>query len=408
MGGLTNDKKGTAEDRLALLWRRVKEHRIAQWTVGYVAVAYGVQHGVTLTADAYDWPHSITRVSITLLALGVPVAMTLAWYHGERVSRRISGGEMAIVSVLLVLTSLVFYAVLRPAPEEIAARTPVAQEATVTAARAAAATPKGAISVAVLPFLNLSSDKEQEFFSDGMTEEITAALAKVPDLRVVARTSAFEFKGKSIEIEKIGQQLHATHLIEGSVRKAGNRLRITVQLIKAGDGTHIWAEDYDRDLTDVFSVQEDIARAITASLHMTLGLKPGEQLVNARTVDPASHEAYLKAKSLVRLRNVESVGQAIQILEDVVARDPDYAPAWGLLGTAHHFALVNHAAVVRAAVEEARPIVQEHLAKGLAAAQRAITLDPKNADGFLALAYIRFDAGKRLASMDLRDRKSVV
>ena len=129
----------------------------------------------------------------------------------------------------------------------------------------------------MLPFVNLSSDKEQEFFSDGMTEEITAALAKVPDLRVVARTSAFQFKGQNRDIQSIGQQLHATHLIEGSVRKAGNRVRITAQLIKADDGTHIWAENYDRELTDVFAIQEDIARAITTSLRMPLGLKPGRE-----------------------------------------------------------------------------------------------------------------------------------
>src|SRR5207302_2152745 len=140
-----------------------------------------------------------------------------------------------------------------------------------------------------------------------MTEEITAALAKVPDLRVVARTSAFEFKGKNIEVDKIGQQLHATHLIEGSVRKAGNRVRITAQLIKADDGTHIWAEDYDRDLNDIFAVQEDIARAITASLRMPLGLKPGEQLVNSRNIDPESYDKFLRARGLIISRQNAAV-----------------------------------------------------------------------------------------------------
>src|SRR4029077_1085500 len=158
------------------------------------------------------------------------------------------------------------------------------------AARAAAASPIGVISLAVLPFVNLSSDKEQEFFSDGITEEITAALAKVPDLRVVARTSAFQFKAQNRDIQGIGQQLHATHLIEGSVRKAGTRVRITVQLIKADDGTHIWSEDYNRELTDIFAIQEDIARAITTSLRMPLGLKPGENLVNNRAIGSEDYQ----------------------------------------------------------------------------------------------------------------------
>src|SRR4029077_2746295 len=126
------------------------------------------------------------------------------------------------------------------------------EQASVSAARSAAASPRGAISLAVLPFTNLSGDSSQEFFSDGMTEEITTALAKVPDLRVVGRTSAFQYKGQNQDLRAIGQSLNATHLIEGSVRKAGNRLRITAQLIKADDGTHIWADDYDRELTDVF------------------------------------------------------------------------------------------------------------------------------------------------------------
>ena len=125
-----------------------------------------------------------------------------------------------------------------------------------------AATPTSAIALAVLPFANLSSEPDQEFFSDGLTDEITSALAKVPDLEIVARTSAFEFKGQNRNIRTIGEQLGATHLIEGSVRKAGDRVRITVQLIRADDGTHVWSENYDRQLTDIFAIQEDIARAI--------------------------------------------------------------------------------------------------------------------------------------------------
>ena len=128
----------------------------------------------------------------------------------------------------------------------------------------------------MLPFANLSGDARQEFFSDGMTEEITAALAKIADLRVVARTSAFQFKGAEPDMQSDRAALGATHLIEGSVRKAGTRVRITAQLIKADDGTHIWTENYDRELTDVFAIQEDIASAIAGALRMPLGLKPGE------------------------------------------------------------------------------------------------------------------------------------
>src|SRR5258706_1611061 len=170
-----------------------------------------------------------------------------------------------------------------------------------------------------------------------MTEEITSALAKVPDLRVVARTSAYQFKGENKDLRAVGKALGATHLIEGSVRKAGSRVRITVQLINADDGTHIWSEDYDRQLTDIFATQEDIARAITTSLRMPLGLKPGENLVNNRSIDPVSYQQYLRAKALVRGRATggASLRQAIALLESVVARNQNYAPAWAQLAFAY-------------------------------------------------------------------------
>jgi|ERR1051326_9013246 hypothetical protein len=207
-------------NRVTALWLRAKEHRVVQWTVGYVAVAYGIQHAVVLTQEAFHWPENILRISMLLLALGVPLAMTFAWYHGDSANRRISAGELSILSVLLIGVSILFYVFVRPSAEgEV---TPAVREAGVVAARSAAAAPKGAISVAVLPFVNLSPDKDQEFFSDGMTEEITSALAKVPNLRVVGRTSAFEFKGQNKDLRAIGQALSATHLIEGSVRKDGN------------------------------------------------------------------------------------------------------------------------------------------------------------------------------------------
>ncbi len=182
----------------------------------------------------------------------------------------------AIAAVLVLGVALTSYLQLAPSGTREAA----------LPAQPVSSLPTGAISIAVLPFSNLSGDPGQEFLSDGVTEEITAALAKVPDLRVIARTSAYQFKAQNRDIQSIGQQLHASHVIEGSVRRAGNRLRITVQLVEATGGTHLWSETYDRQLTDIFAVQEDIARAIAASLRVPLGLRPGEQLVANRAIDP--------------------------------------------------------------------------------------------------------------------------
>src|ERR1700683_3634517 len=151
----------SSQTGVSALWRRLKEHRIAQWSVGYVAVAYGIQHAVTLTIEALEWPHGIERASMILLALGLPLAMAFAWYHGERVNRRISGPELAIISILLAIGAFLFYVFVRPA-EQIAARPVVAAAQTVIPA-APAAKPAG-ISVAVLPFLNLSGDPKEEYF----------------------------------------------------------------------------------------------------------------------------------------------------------------------------------------------------------------------------------------------------
>src|SRR5438477_6324768 len=147
--------KPPSVDRLALLWRRINDHKMVQWSVAYIALAYGVQHGVELTSDAFEWPHAVVRISMLLLALGVPVVMTLAWYHGMRASRRISGPELTIVSLLLVGISLLFYAFVRPSEEAVGPK-PAVQQASIAAARAASASVGNAISIAVLPFANLS------------------------------------------------------------------------------------------------------------------------------------------------------------------------------------------------------------------------------------------------------------
>src|ERR1700674_3669339 len=149
--------KPPSVDRLSLLWRRINDHKMVQWSVAYVALAYAIQHGVTLTSEAFEWPHAVTRISMLLLALGLPVVMTLAWYHGARASRRISGPELTIISILLAIGSLLFFMLVRPS-EQVAAG-PAVQQAGVAAARSAAADPHGAISVAALPVPNLSAGK---------------------------------------------------------------------------------------------------------------------------------------------------------------------------------------------------------------------------------------------------------
>ena len=238
--------------------------------------------------------------------------------------------------------------------------------------------------VAVLPFVNLSGDPKQEFFSDGITEEITSALAKVPGLTVIGRTSAFQFKGENKDMRAIGQALGANNLIEGSVRKVGDQVRITAQLINAADGTHVWTDSYDRKLTDIFAVQEDIATAIAGAMQVPLGLKPGQSLVSNRTADTDSYQDYLRAKELFRARGFKNLTSAVTLLESVIARDPNYAPAWALL--ANVYALMpGNSSTVYVTVDEKRRAQDTYLPKAESAARKAIALDANNADAWGAL-----------------------
>ena len=369
---------------LARLWRSVNERKMVQWTIAYVALAYSLQHGVQLTSDAFKW-EGVTGISMLLLALGLPLVVTVAWYHGERGSQRISGPELTIISTLFVIGALLFVVFVRPAGESIA---PAVQQAGIAGADRQPAAQAGTISVAVLPFLNLSSDAEQEFFSDGMTEEITSALAKVPGLTVIGRTSAFEFKGQNKDLRMIGQALGTTHLIEGSVRKAGTRVRITAQLIRADNGAHLWTENYDRELTDVFAIQEDIATAIAAALRVPLGLKPGETLITSRLADPEIYEQYLRFRS----RNFRAT---LATWEAFVARAPGFAPGWAALAGAYRGDAA--AAGRRGDVKTGFFLLD----KEEAAARKAIQLDASYAGGYSELAGVQTKRGKWAEADDL-------
>ena len=251
--------------------------------------------------------------------------------------------------------------------------------------------PAGKISVAVLPFTNLSSDADQEYFSDGITEEITSALARIPNLRVVARTSAFEFKGQNRNIQMIAQMLHATHLIEGSVRKAGDQVRVTAQLIQADSGHQVWTDSYDRQLVNIFAIQKDIAEAVARALRIPLGLE-GKTLVSNRLIEPESYQQFLRAKALVRQRRGpgqgsadEGLTEAIKLLEWLVARNPDFAPAWAQLALAYQRIPFYAQPLEFATAEVKRRAADESLPKAQAAAERAIQLDADLADGYSSL-----------------------
>ena len=238
-------------------------------------------------------------------------------------------------------------------------------------------------SIAVLPFVNLSSEKEQEYFSDGIAEEILNALAQVDGLRVIGRTSSFSFKGRNEDLRTIGQRLGASNLLEGSVRKAGSRIRITAQLLEARAGSHLWSQAFDRDVTDVFAVQEEIARAVVAALRVKL--LPGETTTakERRTVNPNVYSRYLLGRHALNQANPDGWRRAVKAFEEALSLDPGYAPAWAGLAQAK-------AQVVGNIGGTRTEVVQAHTS-ALSAAEKAVALAPDLADGYLARARVRTD-----------------
>ena len=186
-------------------------------------------------------------------------------------------------------------------------------------------------SIAVLPFVNMSNDPEQEYFSDGMSEELIGALAKLEGLKVISRTSAFHFKGKDVDLRTVGEKLKVDNVLEGSVRKAGNQLRISAQLIKVADDTHIWSETYDRELKNVFKIQEEISQAVVENLKVALSEKSEKPLVRDYTKNTEAYELFLKARFYFN-KGISGHQKAIEFFEKAFKADPNYAPAYAQMG----------------------------------------------------------------------------
>jgi len=234
----------------------------------------------------------------------------------------------------------------------------------------------GTPSIAVLPFVNMSSDKEQDYFSDGLSEELLNDLAKIPGLRVAARTSSFQFKGKTEDLRTVGEKLNVGTILEGSVRKEGQRVRITAQLIKVADGFHLWSETYDRQLNDIFAVQDEIARSVAGSLKVTL-LGGKTATPSAQGTNADAYNAYLQGRYFYERRTKENLEKAAGYYEQATKLDPSYAPAWvGLAETRSKQA------------DQGYLPIEEGYRKARAAAERALALDPNLAEAHAAMGWI--------------------
>ena len=245
-------------------------------------------------------------------------------------------------------------------------------------ARRPQARPPDASSIAVLPFVNLSSDKENEYFSDGLTDDLISALTQVQGLRVVARGSSFQFKGKNPDIRAAGRQLNVANVLEGSVQRSGDRLRITAQLSSVADGYHVWSQTYDRRLADVFAVQDEISRAIVQALEVRVAIAPGRRLVQSPTSDLEAYNLYLQGRFHLNKWRPDSVRKGIDYFQQAIAKDAAYAPAYAGLADCYTWLGVFGYAPARDAMPQARD-----------AAARALKLDESLAAAHVSLGYVR-------------------
>lgn len=314
------------------LFDELRRRQVFRVAAAYSVIAWLVVQAASIAFPAFGAPGWVMRVLIALVVFGLPIALILAWAFEltpAGVQRAEPSRERLLdplapraaawmgLGILVGLVALGFYGWQRPVPAPL---TPEIGEAGVEQG-----------SIAVLPFVNLSSDPEQEYFSDGLTEELLNVLAQLPELKVASRTSAFAFKGKDVGIDSIARALNVTHVLEGSVRKADGRIRISAKLIEAATGYHLWSQSYDRDLLNVFAIQDEISRAILHQLQLRLPGGAAAVLAKQETLDPEAHALVLRGMAAARDHSEASGARAEQLFREAIARDPDYARAHALL-----------------------------------------------------------------------------
>ena len=346
----------------------------------YLIAGWIVLQVIDVVLPALGLPEWSFTLILVLLLIGFPFAMILAWAfemtpggikREEDVDRSESAthstgrkidfgiiGLLAVALIAYVVTDIYFD---QPGSES-------------------SATGGADKSIAVLPFTSMSADPENEYFSDGLSEELLNVLAQIKELKVAGRTSSFYYKGRNEDLRVIGKQLNVGHVLEGSVRKDGNRVRITAQLIDVNDGFHVWSDTYDRELDDIFAIQEEIALAVVAAMKVTLLGEEKVALTERPTQNAQAHSKYLVARTRMRQRGLENLTQSRQLFEQIIKDDPTFAPAYSGLSDAVLLLANNHSAI---GIEESREIAEKNGAM-------ALTLAPDSSDAWTSKAFLEY------------------
>ena len=407
----------------------LKRRKVFKVGAAYVVVAWLVVQVASIAFPAFDAPPWVLRVFILIAFLGLPIALVFAWafdFQPEGIQSEVrSRSDKVIFVIAAILVALAFVWYFKGQPAERAG-----EPLKVAAAPAAAVVAPPVVnpqSIAVLPFVNMSDDEDNEFFSDGISEELLNALVRVDGLGVASRTSSFGFKGTKLPTSDIARQLKVRYVLEGSVRKQGQAVRITAQLIDASNDRHVWSETYDRQLTDIFKIQDDIANAIVAALRGKLGKQPERAVsIRADTENMQAYELYLKARELfIGRRDLE---ESVRLFERAVEMDPNFARGWEGLAAVSSimrswgFSDRDYSALARTSAERAlkldpslsmpwAALAQEAKSKWpvdhaevLRLLDKAIAADPRNATAVLWRSISWVDMGffdRAIADQDL-------
>lgn len=369
-------------------FNELRRRNIFRVGIAYIVVAWVLLQAIDFALDIISAPNWVMQVFFLAAVAGMPIVLIVAWVfeltpegikRESRIDRshsitqstgsRLDRTIIIFLVLAVVLLLLDRFYISEYSPPSSTDNVPLSE----------ASKPATEIqSIAVLPFVNMSSDPEQEYFSDGLAEELLNRLAKIKRLHVAARTSSFQFKGQNQDIGEIGRQLNVAHVLEGSVRKSGNRLRITAQLIQVESGFHLWSETFERELDDVFAIQDDISAAITRALEIELGtadLGSSDQ----PTANIEAYQIYLQARFLLAKRGGENMLAAIKLFLEAVELDANFSKAWS--GLAYTYSLIS-------SYTEKLPS-DEVIAGTLDAANKAILLDPENAEAYTALGRVQ-------------------
>jgi TolB-like protein/tetratricopeptide (TPR) repeat protein len=312
-------------------WTQLKQRKLVQWAVAYVAAVFALLQGIDIVAQRFGWPDSVERILIIVSCIGFFVTLLLAWYHGERGAQKVSVIELVILAAVLAVGGGLLW---RYAGDGGARSEPtlLASAAPVVPAAPEAKDDVDPKSIAVLPFTAMSAGKDDVYFAEGLSEETINALSRVPDLRVAARTSSFAFRNSGKTVPQIAHALHVATVLEGSVRRAGDHLRMSAQLIRAADGFELWSETYDRSSSDVIAIQEDVARSIAQALKTATDPKALAAMQRTGTHSVPAYQAYLRGLALMQQAGQEGnftlTGKALAAFNQATEIDPDFADAY--------------------------------------------------------------------------------